>query len=93
MDMLADLIRSGRIVDIVVLVLALELILLAALYARSKTGVRPYSALVNIGAGGSMAMALKASLTGLGWQWIAVWLVTSLVFHALDLQNRWQRAG
>lgn len=93
MDLLRELILSGRIIDIVVGVLLLELVAISILYRTRGTGIAPYPLLVNIGAGGSLALAIKASLTGAGWQWIAGWLVASLVFHVLDLSTRWRRAN
>ena len=92
MDTLSELILSGRIIDIVLVVLLLELIIVSMLYRARGTGVPPYPLMVNIGAGGSLALAIKASLTGAGWQWIAVWLMTSLVFHVLAVNTRWQKA-
>ena len=91
MDLLRDLILSGRIVDIVLVVLLLELIAVSVLYKTRGTGIAPYPLMVNIGAGGSLALGIKASVTGAGWHWIAVWLVTSLVFHVLDVSHRWQK--
>ena len=91
MDLLRELILSGRIIDIVVAVLLLELIAISVLHRTRGTGIAPYPLLVNIGAGGSLALAVKASVTGAGWQWIAIWLVASLVFHVLDLGARWRK--
>ncbi|MDJ0917420.1 MAG: hypothetical protein QNJ05_06605 [Woeseiaceae bacterium] len=91
MDILSELILSGRIIDIVLGVLILELLLISMLYRTKGKGVPPYPLLVNIGAGGSLALGIKASVTGADWQWIAVWLVASLVFHILDISARWQR--
>ena len=93
MDLLRELILSGRIIDIVLVVLLLELVAVTILYKTRNKGIPPYPLMVNIGAGGSLALAIKASVTGAGWQWIAVWLITSLVFHVLDLSQRWQRGS
>ena len=91
MDILSELILSGRIIDIVLVVLFLELVVVSVLYRARGNGIPPYPLMVNIGAGGSLALAIKASLTGAGWQWIAFWLVASLIFHVLDVGARWQR--
>ena len=53
--------------------------------------VAPLSLLVNIGAGGSLMLALRANLTGAGWTWVAFFLVAALVFHVSDLLVRWER--
>ncbi|MDJ0760660.1 MAG: hypothetical protein QNJ19_14790 [Woeseiaceae bacterium] len=91
MEILSELILSGRIIDIVIGVLIVELLLVSILYRTQGKGIPPYPLLVNIGAGGSLALAIKAAVTDAGWQWIALWLVTSLVFHVLDISARWQR--
>jgi hypothetical protein len=47
--------------------------------------------LLNAGAGGSLALALRAALTDSGWQWVTVWLLCALFFHTADLLRRWSR--
>lgn len=83
------LIESGRIVDIVLAVLVLEVVLLAYWHRRTGRGIAALPAVLNAGAGGSLAMALRAALTDGGWQWITVWLLSALVFHTADLLRRW----
>jgi hypothetical protein len=88
---LQPLIESGRIVDIILAVLAAEVFLLALWYRRTGRGVAPLSAFLNAGAGGSLALALRAALVDDGWQWITVWLLCALAFHSADLARRWSR--
>lgn len=85
------LIESGRIVDIVLAVLVLEIVLLASWYRRTGRGIAPIPAVLNAGAGGSLALALRAALVDSGWQWITVWLLCALAFHTADLLRRWSR--
>jgi hypothetical protein len=85
------LIESGRIVDIVLAVLVLEVVLLAAWHRRTGRGVAALPAFLNAGAGGSLALALRAALTDGGWPWITGWLLCALGFHAADLARRWSR--
>lgn len=86
-----SLIESGRIVDIVLAVLVLEVFLLAFWHRRTGRGIAVLPAVLNAGAGGSLALALRAALTGGGWQWVTVWLLCALVFHSADLARRWSR--
>lgn len=86
-----SLIESGRIVDIVLAVLVIEVVLLALWHRRTGRGVAAVPAFLNAGAGGSLALALRAALTGSGWQWITLWLLCALVFHSADLVRRWSR--
>jgi hypothetical protein len=62
------------------------------LYRRtSGRGVVPYSLLVNVGAGGSLMLALRAVYAEANWTIVAACLVSSLVFHTLDIADRWHR--
>lgn len=86
-----SLIESGRIVDIVLAVLVVEVVLLALWHRRTGRGIAALPAVLNAGAGGSLALALRAALTDSGWQWITAWLLCALVFHTADLLRRWSR--
>lgn len=86
-----SLIESGRIVDIVLGVLVLEVFLLAFWHRRTGRGIAALPAILNASAGGSLALALRAALTGAGWHWITVWLLCALAFHSADLARRWSR--
>ncbi len=89
--MLEDLITSGRIVDIMIGFVIIEVAVLL-LYRRLRGGGIPPSKLfVNIGAGGSLMLALWAVFAEAHWAVIAGFLVMSLVFHVADLASRWER--
>ncbi|MEM9401460.1 MAG: hypothetical protein AAGA44_03095 [Pseudomonadota bacterium] len=92
MELMQDLITGGRIVDIVLLVMGIELVVSAIIARRRGIPLDIPGLAFNIGAGASLALALRASLTGDGWQWIAAWLISSLVFHVLDISRRWQQS-
>lgn len=84
-----SLIESGHIVDIVLAVLVLEVLALAVWHRRTGRGIAPLAAFLNAGAGGSIALALRAALADSGWQWVTLWLLAALVFHTADLARRW----
>lgn len=88
--MLEDLITSGRIVDIMIAFVVVEVVLLLVYERATGRGVAPYSLLVNVGAGGSLMLALRAVFSGSNWALIAACLVAALVFHTLDIVQRWQ---
>ena len=90
MSILEELIVSGRIVDIMLAVFVLEI---AALMIWRGKQIRFLPLLANIGAGGSLMLALRAALTEAGWMWIAVWLIAALVFHVWDLSYRLRPAS
>ncbi len=87
---LEQLITSGRIVDIALTVMFVELVAVTIYRRRSGGGIAFAPLMANIGAGGSLMLALRASLTGSGWVWVAVFLVSSLVFHVADVALRWE---
>ena len=88
--MLKDLILSGRIVDIMIVFVVVEVLLLLVYERVTGRGVAPYSLLVNVGAGGSLMLALRAVFSEADWTIIAACLVASLAFHTLDILERWR---
>ena len=93
MEIIEALITTGRIVDIMVLFIGMEIVAIT-LYRNTRGGGIPMlPLLLNIGAGGSLMLALRASLTDAGWHWVAAFLISSLVFHTADQAQRWERPG
>ena len=90
MALLESLIESGRIVDVMAAFVALEIVALLFYWWRRRRGVPPVPLLLNIGAGGSLMLALRAVLSGAGTLTVACWLLASLVFHVADLAQRWR---
>ena len=87
--MLADLITSGRIVDIIIGFMMLEALLLF-LYGRMTTrGPAAADIATMLLAGLCLLLALRAALTGAGWLPIALCLLASLVAHLADLRRRY----
>ena len=92
-DSLEQFIFSGRIVDVMLAVLVVEVIWLSLRYRRTGRGLSPSQLITNAGAGGSLMLALKAVLTGAAWPWIVAALLASLTFHLADLRHRWIQAS
>jgi len=75
---------SGRAVDVILAVLALEA---AALLAWRGRAALPD--LIGIVAPGVLLLlALRAALTGAPWQQVALWTTLSLPVHLYDLRRR-----
>lgn len=89
MDILEDLVRSGRICDIALALMAAEVIALIAYRRATGRGIAPGALLANFAAGGALVLALRSALTGAGWLATAGWLTASLVAHVADLKARW----
>ena len=90
MEPLQSLVESGRIVDIMLVVVAIEVVALIAYRVATRRGLSVASIVLNIGAGGSLMVALKLLYDQAGWQLVAAALVASLVFHTADLVHRWR---
>jgi CBS-domain-containing membrane protein len=86
--MLAELFASGRIVDWIVVILALEWVgvLVAQRVLRRSVGALALS--VGLGAGLALLLAVRESLLGARWQIIAAWLAAAFVAHLVDLHLR-----
>lgn len=81
---------SGRVVDLVLLVMVLEVIVLGVLHRRTGRGIAATDLLAGMASGVCMMLALRAALTGMSWTWIGAALAASLVGHLLDLSRRWR---
>lgn len=85
---MSQLFASGRIADLVLLVLVLEGLALAVLGARGRR-VPPLGAVLPfLVAGGFFALALRGALVGAAWPWIAAALLGALGAHLADLARR-----
>lgn len=92
-DMLSGLISSGRIIDIMLVALVLEVVVLQIYRRRTGDGIALVPLLVNLGAGGSLMLALRAALTNADWRWVGALLTLALLFHVADQFQRWERAA
>lgn len=82
-----DFIQSGRAVDVVLVVVALEFCGLVALRRgrRRQASVDLFFALAP---GVLLLLALRAALVGMHWPWIALLIAASFPFHLIDLARR-----
>ena len=90
--MLQELIESGRIVDIMLIFVILEVALLLGYRWVTGRGIPARWLLINIGAGGSLMLALRAVYADASWWIVAGCLIAALVFHVADLAQRWRAA-
>jgi hypothetical protein len=82
---------SGRAVDLVLAIMAVEAGLLAWHRRRSGRGVPVAELLAFFAAGACLLLALRAALVGASWMWTAAALAGAGVAHAADLGLRWRR--
>ncbi len=86
--MVEQLISSGRIVDLIVCVMIVEGLLLTVLQRRLGFELSLRRIIVMLLAGVFLLLALRVSLQGGSWTWIALWLLAALIAHILDLLSR-----
>jgi len=87
---MAELFHSGLVVDLILLLVAVEAI--ALLLLRRAWGRAPvvYDWLPNLASGACLLLALRASIAQAAWYWLALLLALSLVAHLADLARRFQ---
>jgi len=87
---MGEIIRSGRAIDWILVLIAFEA--LAVLGCRAITGRGPMAVafIGNILAGSFLLVALRGALTGASWIWIALSLIGAFAAHLADLAGRWE---
>lgn len=85
-----QLVVSGRIVDLILLLVVVEVAVLGYIRARRGSGIAWWALLPNLLAGAALLLALRAAITGAAWPWIALWLAVAGLAHLADLRTRWE---
>ena len=88
---MAEFFASGRVADLILLVLLLEGVALGVHHGRTGRGIGLRAVLPFLLAGAAFAVSLRAALTGAGWPWVALPLLGALMAHLWDLAARWRR--
>ena len=81
---------SGRIVDLILVLVALEALLLWAYHRRTGRGPRWSQLAPTLVSGALLLVALRAALGGFWWGWTAAALTLALLAHLVDLALRWR---
>jgi len=87
---MAELFANGRIIDMILLMVLLEIAALAVARRISARAPRLLSLLPNLAAGFLLLLSLRAAIADAPWQLIALPLGLALLAHILDLRGRWQ---
>jgi hypothetical protein len=88
---MADLYANGRLVDFILVVVALEAAVLLLYWARTRRGIAPLDLLPNLGAGVFLLLALRATLAGGGWMMASLCLSAAGLAHLTDVYRRWSK--
>lgn len=89
--MMAEFFASGRVADLILLMLVLEGVALGAYHRRTGRGIALRTILPFLLAGAAFALSLRAALTGAGWPLVALPLMGAFGAHLWDLAARWRR--
>jgi len=90
---MASLIESGRIVDLILLVLIVEAAVLVALLRLRRLQVPVSGLLLNLVAAACLVVGLRAALSGDDWRLAGAWLGAALLAHAGELTLRLRRSS
>lgn len=88
---MTELFASGRLVDLVLVIVALEMVALGLYWRWSRRGVAFSDLLPNLLAGAFLLLALRLALSGAGWMPCCACLAAAGVAHSIDLARRWRR--
>ena len=87
---MAELFLSGHVVDLIILLVALEAMVLTAYRRQRGRGIGPAALMSMLLPGLCLLLALRGALVDAHWAWIAACLLLSLLFHLADLRRRWR---
>ena len=82
------LFSSGRVVDIILVLVFLEAVYIAVHRGKTGRGVRLREVASGMLAGVFLLLALRCALVDERWPWIATWLLFALIAHLSDLAGR-----
>lgn len=85
---MSALFSSGRIIDLILLLVLLEAAVLTLWISRAGRRIAAVDLLGNLASGAFLLLAVRAALTGAAWTWIAASLLAALLAHVFDLRRR-----
>jgi hypothetical protein len=86
---MAELFASGRLVDLILLLVVLQTIALGLYWRWTRRGIAPADLLPNVIAGACLLLALRLTLGGAGWMACCASLAAAGLAHLVDLRRRW----
>ena len=88
--MMADLFASGRLVDLILVLVLLEALALALYFRATSRGVAIADLLPNLLAGALLLVTLRLALSGADWMSCCATLGAAGLAHVWDLARRWR---
>ena len=90
-DWMATWVTSGKLVDAIIVITLLETAALLTYHYQTKRGLKPRDYLLNIASGLCLMLALRCTLTGAAWYFMALWLMAAGLAHMVDIAMRLQQ--
>lgn len=87
---MSEFFASGRVVDLILALMALQMLVLWAWNERTGRGIAPRDFLPHFASGAALVLALRAALVGDPWWVVGAWLAASLVAHVIEIARRWR---
>ncbi len=87
---MADLLASGRLIDIILLIVAIEAVALGLYWRATGRGVAPRDLLPNLIAGSLLLVAMRLVIAEAAWPLVCAVLAGAGVASALDIARRWR---
>jgi hypothetical protein len=87
---MAELFSSGRLVDLILLLVALQTTVLVLYWRHTGGGIAPADLLPNVIAGACLLLTLRLALGGAGWMACCASLAAAGLAHLADLKRRWR---
>ena len=86
---MTELFTNGRIVDLILIGVVLELAVIVMYRRRTGRGITLADLLPNLLAGGFLLIAVRFAMLGSNWTAIAACFACAGVAHIIDVGRRW----
>jgi len=87
---MAELFASGHLADLILLVVALEIIALVLVWRWAHQGIAPLDLFPNILAGAFLLLTLRLAQADADWSVCCASLAAAGMAHIADLYRRWR---
>ena len=87
---MTEFFRSPHLVDLILAIVAGEVLAIALYWQLSRRGIAPRQLLPNVLAGAFLLLALRLVMSGFSWPWYAACLAASGIANVADLRQRWR---
>lgn len=85
-----DFLASVHAVDLVLAIVAAELVVISLCWYGARRGIAPVQLLPNLLAGAFLLLGLRFALSGNSWPWYTACLALAGIANVADLAQRWR---